>query len=135
MISDVQASALARDEVVRLHDFIAGWFRGDIDPGRFDDEFSGALHLDFENVQPSGQVLSRADLLHPIQSARAGNPDFQITIEEPRLLAAWPGLILFQYVEFQTGARNSAPENRRRSTVLFERGERLVWRYLTEVGM
>ena len=131
----MDAFRTVHDEVVRLHDFIAGWFRGEIGDDRFDREFTAALHPDFENVQPSGAVLSRADLLEPIRAARGSSPDFRITIEEPRLLGMWPGLILFAYVEFQTGARNSAAENRRRSTALFEAGDRLVWRHLTEVGL
>lgn len=124
----------AQREVIRLHDFIAGWFRGEIAEDRFDPDFADALAPAFENVQPSGKVLARADLLDPIRAARGGNPDFRITIETPRLLATWPGLILFQYVEFQQGARASAPENRRLSTALFETGDRLRWRYLVEVG-
>ena len=126
---------LARDEIVRLHRVIDGWFRGELPAERFDPEFSDALHADFENIQPSGLVRSKADLLEPIRAAHGANPDFRIEIEAPRLLATWPGLILATYVEFQTGAKNSAADNRRRSTVLFETGDRLVWRYLQETGL
>lgn len=127
--------ARAHAEVVRLHQVIDGWFRGDLATDRFTPDFADALHPDFENIQPSGLVRSKADLLDPIRAAHGANPDFRITIEEPRLIATWPGLILFGYVEFQTGARNSAPDNRRRSTVLFEDGDRLVWRHLQETGL
>lgn len=122
-------------EIVRLHDFIAAWFRGDEPITAFDSAFSEALHPDFENVQPSGTVLSRDDLLGPIYGAHGSNPAFQIAIEEPRLIKSWPGQVLAEYVEFQTGARNSAPVNRRRSTVLFDVGDRLLWRHLVEVGL
>lgn len=126
---------LAIDEVVRLHKVIDGWFRGDLAADRFEPDFADALHPDFENIQPSGLVRSKASLLDPIRAAHGANPDFQIVIEEPRLLGAWPGLILATYVEFQTGAKNSAADNRRRSTVLFETGERLIWRHLQETGL
>lgn len=122
-------------EVERLHDFISGWFRGEIENARFDPDFADALHPDFENIQPSGAVLSRASLIGPIRSAHGANPAFRITIEAPRVIAVYPGLIAASYVEHQTGARNSTPSNRRRSTVLFETGERLIWRHLQETGL
>jgi hypothetical protein len=126
----------ARAEVVRLHDFLGAWFRGELAEDRFEPDFADALHPDFENVQPAGATLTRSDLLDPIRASRGVNPDFQITIEAPRLLGTWPGLILFQYIEHKTGGRASTPENRRLSTVLFEaRGKLLIWRYLTEIGL
>ena len=125
----------ATAEIVRLHDVIQKWFRGEIAAERFDPDFADALHADFENIQPSGIVRTKADLLDPIRAAHGANPEFRITIEEPRLIAVWPGLILAGYIEAQTGARNSVAENRRRSTVLFETGDRLVWRHLHETGL
>ncbi len=126
----------ATAEIIRLHDFISGWFRGEIARDAFEAGFAYALHEDFVNIQPSGEVLSKADLLDPIRNAHGANPDFRITIEEPHVVTQHPGVILATYVEFQQGARNSTPENRRRSTVLFEpEGDRLIWRHLQETGM
>ena len=122
-------------EIVRLHDVIQHWFRGEMEADEFDHEFADALHPDFENIQPSGRVLTRVELLEPIRAEHGANPDFRIAIEEPCLIATWPGLILAGYVEYQTGARASAPENRRRSTVLFEVRDRLIWRHLQETGL
>ena len=122
-------------EVVRLHDFLGAWFRGELARDRLEPDFAAALHPDFENVQPAGNVLTRKGIVEGIGNGYGTNPDFQIVIEAPRLLGTWPGLILFQYVEAQTGARASAPENRRLSTVWFEEGDRLIWRYLTEIGL
>ena len=127
---------MALAEVVRLHDFLGAWFRGELADDRFEPNFANSLHPDFENVQPAGIALTRNELLEPIRAGRGANLDFQITIEAPRLLGTWPGLILFQYIERQTGAPASAPENRRLSTVLFEAGGNLlIWRYLTEIGL
>lgn len=128
--------ALAHTEVVRLHDFLGAWFRGELPPEALEQDFARVLDPAFENVQPAGVILSRADIVSGIKSGRGTNPEFQITIEEPRLLGSWPGFVLFKYVEHQTGARASVPENKRLSTVLFERkANNLMWRYLTEVGL
>ncbi len=128
--------ASATAEIERLHDVIAGWFRGEIAADRFDPDFAAALHPEFEIVEPSGRRSTREALLDPIRAAHGANPDFRIAIEEPRLLGTWPGLALATYVEFQTGARNSAPENRRRSTALFaEVGGRWLWRHLHETAL
>ena len=127
--------ALAHAEVVRLHDFLGAWFRGELAPDALEQDFARVLDPAFENVQPAGVILTRADIVAGIKAGRGTNPDFQIMIEAPRLLGSWPGFILFQYIEHQTGAKASASENRRLSTVLFERkNDDLVWRYLTEVG-
>jgi hypothetical protein len=128
----------ARIEIERLHAFIEGWFRGTMPKDRFADGFANWLHTGFENIQPSGKVLSRADLLDPIRDAHGANPDFGITIREVRLLGAWPEarLIHASYIEAQTGARNSAPDNDRRSTVLFEVPvQRMIWRHLQETHL
>ncbi|MEM7212740.1 MAG: DUF4440 domain-containing protein [Pseudomonadota bacterium] len=122
-------------EIERLHAFISGWFRGEYAPDAFQSGFVDALHPEFVNIQPSGKPLTRAELLDPIRAAHGANPDFRITIEEPRVVAEYPGALIATYVEFQQGATNSAPENRRRSTALFETGDRLVWRHLQETGL
>lgn len=132
-LGDDGAAAQTTTEIVRLHDAISGWFRGD-GPDDFT-AIQDALADDFVNIQPSGRTLSKAGLCAPIRAARGQNPAFDIRIEQPRLIAAWPDRILATYVEHQTGARNSAPDNRRRSLVLFARGPRLTWLYLKETGL
>lgn len=128
--------SLAHDEVVRLHDFLGAWFRGELFTEEINQSFACFLHPDFENVQPAGVTLTRGKIVDSIREGRGTNPEFQIIIEAPRLLASWTDLLLFQYIEYQTGARSTAPENRRLSTVLFERdSEKLIWRYLTEIGL
>lgn len=127
---------VAHMEVVRLHDFLGAWFRGEEGKDTFAASFADVLHDEFENIQPAGAILKRSDLIEQVWNGHGTNPNFQISIEEPRLLGYWPDLLLFQYVELQTGARSSAPENRRLSTVLFEvANEGFFWRYLTEVGL
>lgn len=126
-----------RTEVERLHAFISGWFRGEIVHDAFEAGFTDRMHPEFENIQPSGRVLKRADLIDPIRAAHGSNPDFRITIREPRVLGTWPGLILGTYVEEQSGARNTdPPDNDRRSTALFlSDGPHLIWRHLQETAV
>ncbi|MEM1383618.1 MAG: hypothetical protein AAF713_04090 [Pseudomonadota bacterium] len=134
--ADPERAAIA--EVERLHAFLAAWFQGRVATDRFEPDFAGHLHPEFENIQPAGTVLPKQVILDQIEAAHGSNPDFEIAIEEPRLLAAYPeaGLIHATYVEAQTGAKNSARENRRRSTALFEiAGDRLLWRHLQETGL
>lgn len=123
-------------EVVRLHEFISGWFRGEVSHETFDVAFGDVLHPDFQNIQPSGMLLTKEELLQPIHVAYGSNPDFRINIEASRLIAQYSGQIVMGYVEFQQGARNSNTENRRRSTAVFEtQGKYLIWRHLQETGL
>ena len=126
----------AHAEVVRLHDFFAAWFRGELPEDAIETSLADALHKEFEIVPPSGAIMDRNVIIEAIRSARNTNPEFQIAIEEPRLLGSWPGFVLFQYVEHQFGIRPTGSEDRRLATVLFERNkDTLIWRYLTEVGL
>ncbi|MGD1925282.1 MAG: DUF4440 domain-containing protein [Paracoccaceae bacterium] len=131
---DPGSAALA--EIDRLHVFIAGWFRGDVKPEEFGKGFADVLHPEFVNIQPSGQIRAKDDLLDSIKSAHGANPDFTIAIETPQVVACYPGAVVATYVEYQTGARNSATENRRYSTALFEvDGDQVIWRHLQETGL
>ncbi|MEM9061535.1 MAG: hypothetical protein AAGD13_13825 [Pseudomonadota bacterium] len=119
-------------EIERLHAFLSGWFRGEYAHEAFEQGFANSLHEEFERVQPSGISLTRSTLLDAVGEAHGASPDFRITIAGARLIAAYPGVLLATYEEHQTGARNSAARNHRRSTVLFEAGKRLIWRYVHE---
>ena len=128
----------ARAEIERLHAFIEGWFRGTMPLDTYAQGFANRLHAGFENIQPSGKVLTRAELLDPIREAHGANPAFRIEIRDVRLLGAWPevNLIHASYVEVQSGARNSADRNDRRSTVMFEAPlGRLIWRHIQETDL
>ena len=137
-----QIRALVTAEVVALHDFISAWFRGDIPntDAVFMRGFANRTAPDLVNIQPSGAVLTRADLLEPIRAAYGANPDFRIAISDVaiRFVDAEQGLVLATYVEHQTGARNTTPsDNDRVSTVLFRRedGDRLVWLHIHETAV
>ena len=129
-----------RDEIEGLHAFIAAWFRGDVaqDDGLFDAEFTRRLDPALINIQPSGQVLTRQDLLNGIRAGHGGNPDFRIEIEDVSLRFSEDDLARVTYVEFQRGAKNTVPaDNRRVSSVLFggvKEGGSLTWLHIHETG-
>ncbi|MEM9357431.1 MAG: hypothetical protein AAGB04_14580 [Pseudomonadota bacterium] len=134
---------LAIAEVEALHAFISQWFRGEL--GRtsevYQRGFTERLADNLVNIQPSGQVLTRADLLDPIEAAHGANPDFRISISDVTLrhISKDQTLIQATYVEHQTGARNTTPsDNDRISTVLFSRDpstDRLTWLHLHETAV
>ena len=109
-------------EVRALHDFIAGWFRGDVarDANLFEAAFSARLALAFVNIQPSGAILSRDSLIGAIRSGHGRNPDFRIVIEDCTLRQVTGKCAIVTYTERQFGARNTSPaDNARVSTVVF----------------
>ncbi|MFY0611607.1 MAG: DUF4440 domain-containing protein [Hyphomicrobiaceae bacterium] len=129
-----------RDEIEEVHAFIAAWFRGDVaqDDALFEKQFAARLDTALVNIQPSGQVLTRDDLLTGIRAGYGSNPAFQIEIEDVALRCAGHDLALVTYVEFQRGARNTDPaDNRRVSSVLFRglnAGGTLIWMHIHETG-
>ncbi len=65
-----------RDEVERLHDFLAGWFQGTLPESAFEGGIAARLHSEFENMQLAGHVLTRDGLLGPLRQAWGSNPHF-----------------------------------------------------------
>ncbi|MGI9476225.1 MAG: DUF4440 domain-containing protein [Hyphomicrobiaceae bacterium] len=130
-----------RTEIEEMHAFIAGWFQGSVaqDAALFEAQFARRLDPALVNIQPSGQVLTRADLLDGIRAGYGGNSKFSIEIDDVALRWADDGLALVTYVEFQRGARNTVPsDNRRISTVLFRDAPgaaQPVWLHIHETGL
>lgn len=130
-----------RDEIEEVHAFIAAWFRGDVaqDDALFEKELAGRMDVALVNVQPSGQILTRAELIDGIRSGYGSNSEFRIEIENVEVQSASNELTLLTYVEFQRGARNTVPaDNRRVSTVLFREvpgAPRPLWLHIHETGL
>ena len=124
MQTSPELSERVKQEIEAVHDFLAAWFRGELEPT---DAVYGAgladrLASDFVNIQPAGTLLTRSQLLEPIKAAFGANPDFRISIADVAVRYAdmAAGLVLATYVEHQDGARNTTPPaNTRISTVLF----------------
>ena len=128
-------------EIEQVHAFIAAWFRGEVarDDVLFDLHLAARMDASLVNIQPSGQVLTRADLVDGIRAAHGSNPDFQIEISDVAVRLLDVDLALVTYVEFQRGARNTVPaDNRRVSSVLFcnvSSGGEPVWLHIHETGL
>lgn len=140
---DVGLADHLRGEVEMVHDFIAAWFRGDVAPSAqaFDAQLTDRLAPSLVNIQPSGRVLLRDDLLSAVRDGYRSNPDFQISVEQFALRAVFADatLALATYVEFQRGAKNTTPsDNTRLTTVLFftpTTSARPTWLHLHETAL
>jgi hypothetical protein len=124
---------LAKREVVALHEFFVGWFRGELAESAFA-SCEGAFAPDFRMVTPEGAVHDRAAVVERLRAARGRfPPDFSIEVIDPAPIWSADGAVLLEYVEQQYRDRRST---RRRSTALFTsepsapRG--VYWRHLQE---
>lgn len=130
-----------RSEIEHVHAFIAAWFRGEVaqDDALFNAQLAARLDFALVNIQPSGQVLTRAELVNGIHSGYGGNPNFSIEIDDVVVRFARNDVALVTYVEFQRGAKNTVPaDNRRVSSVMFrgvQEGEAPVWLHIHETGL
>ena len=114
-------------EIERMHQFVAGWFRGEYEQAAFTQGFESALHPEFQRITPSGLVVDRAAQIDMLASANGSSPFFRIATSDIRLIASFPDLLVAGCIEHQSGARNSEQVNRRRATILFRPGPRLRW--------
>jgi len=120
-------------EIVRLHEVIEAWYRGTLDRASFEAGFTAALHPAFEIVAPDGTSVGRAAIVDAVRAGAATASEFRIEIDAARIIRAAEGVVLAGYIERQWGAPSAeGRETARRATVLFEVGERLLWRHLHE---
>ena len=143
MITQASLKLRIEAEIESLHDFISAWFRGECaaSDDAFADGFTCRLDQNFINIQPSGEVLTRNDLLEPIRAAYGTNSEFRITISDVSVqhIDHDGGMVLATYVEHQSGARNTTPAaNARISSVLFRNiagDDRLLWLHIHETAV
>lgn len=120
------------EEIHRFHAALVDWFRGQMAAGDFDGRIAAALHPDFVWVSPSGALVTCGALLDALHAGHGSNPAFRIEVGEVQVILDASDVVVASYVERQQGARNAPPENARRSTVIFEKRPRLLWRHLHE---
>ena len=125
-----------RTEIEDVHAFIAAWFRGNVarDDALYDAKLASRMGADLVNIQPSGQVLTRADLVEGVCQGYGASPEFRIRISNVVVRTADQDRALVTYVEHQSGAQNSASSNRRISSVWFDLAAEgaPVWRHIHE---
>ena len=132
-----------RAEIETLHAFISAWLRGEVGQSKaaFDEHLADRLALSFVNIQPSGRVLTRSDLLTSLYDGHGSNPKFRISIADSivRYEESDGRLVMATYREYQQGAKNTdPPDNARISTVIFElpAGDgRPTWLHIHETGL
>ncbi len=122
-----------------LHAFFADWFSGRAQIGEdgFNARFADRMGPGFINIQPSGEVFERERIIEAIRAGKGQSPDFDIRIIDVVMRGEpEPGLYLFNYVELQKGARNSARENARLSSALVrETPDGPSWLIVHETGL
>ena len=135
--------ARLREEIETVHGFLVAWFRGEVARADavFAAELADRLAPGMVNIQPSGRVLTRADLLSGVKDGHGTNPAFGITITDCALrhVADDGRLALVTYLEHQRGAVNTdPPDNLRRSTALFQvppAPARPLWLHIHETAV
>lgn len=100
----IESATLAR-EVVDLHRFFEGWFRGELtdDDATFA-RFATALAPEFRMVSPSGGTIEHAELLvllRRLHGSRRAEPDFRIEVAELKVRWQDAGRALVAYRERQ----------------------------------
>ena len=126
-INAMQPEYAVAVEIERMHQFVAGWFRGEYEQAAFTQGFEDALHRDFERITPSGLVVDRDAQIEMLANANGTSPFFRIATSDIRLIASYPDLLVAGCIEKQSGARNSEQVNLRRVTILLTPGPRLRW--------
>ncbi len=106
-MNDSQTGQEVAAEVVRLHEFFVRWLGGTsgTHEGVSRDEdwtgFEASLHPDFEMVIPSGDTLTRSELLQSFKPAFGTRPGLRIEIRETKVLDVNGDSILMRYQEWQ----------------------------------
>lgn len=90
----------AQAEIVRHHQVIEAWLRGDADDFA---PFAAAQAPDFTMVGPDGEALSAEQVLQWVQASHGQAPDVRIDIRDVRVVSASGELIVATYQEWQLG--------------------------------
>ena len=144
MIDDPEAKRAVTAEVEAFHAYLSAWFRGEIerDDTAFDRALSSRWPAGMVNIQPSGTAFPGEIILEKIRAEYGSNPGFTIAIHDVEIVGVNRDdrreIVVATYVERQRGARQSAPENARRSSVWLERdapGSDWRWLHLHETAI
>lgn len=122
--------ALVATEVIEAHDFFSRWFRGEAESEDLE-RMRRSLALEFRMVAPSGQILSRAEIVDRVARAY-GQRDLEVSVEDIQVEHLGEAY-LATYVERQRGADGATT---RWSSAIFRVDETgpngVVWTHLHE---
>lgn len=110
-----------RTEIEELHAFFEDWIGGAVEAT--DEEFArleASLADGFTFVPPSGEVMSREEIVGAVKRAHGSRPGLRIRIDDPRLLHEAGDCLVAAYREWQEAAGEGTE---RASTVVFRRDE------------
>jgi hypothetical protein len=108
------------EEIIELHDFFEGWFRGREDSL---ERLSSVLAPEFSIVSPAGDVQRRDAFLAVMAAAKGRRPDLRIQTADHELLHSGDEFAIASYIERQRGPDAT---NSRLSTVVFLRDPEAV---------
>lgn len=113
----MDAGEAIRREIEGLHAFFEEWLAGRLpDTAAAFARVEAVLAPDFTLVGPDGQEADRATMAKALRELWNTRPAVRIWIEDFRLLAAAPPLLVVRYEEWQEG---SAGNSVRVSTAIF----------------
>ena len=120
-------------EIVELHAFFQGWYRGELEGGDFE-RFAAVLAEEFVIVLPGPRVLDREAILDGVRGQHDSDPRAEISIRNVRLQQKFGSTAIFTYEEWQS--RRGEPARGVLSTVVFgfddETPNGLVWLHVHE---
>ena len=122
--------------VYEFHRDLTCWFAGTGDSAAVLQRLGASLHPEMALVYPSGRRLLGAELVRTIADFNGSSPGFVASISDAELIRGDEDHAVVAYVETQTGARNSASENRRSALALIVRyQDRWCCRFIQETGL
>lgn len=104
MTPDLSWDARCARDIEELHQFFEDWFQGKLpDTDEAFASFEGVLHPEFHIVVPSGETLSRDQILALVRKGhgRWAGSDRWIEVRSPRRLSTVEGASVFAYEEWQ----------------------------------
>jgi hypothetical protein len=87
-------------EIVALHQFFQGWYRGLLKESGFA-RFEQAMHEDFHIIMPDSNLLRRAAIIDAVRQQRGSDPETTLEIRNVRLASIFENTAVFMYEEWQ----------------------------------
>lgn len=120
----------AQTEIEILHRFFTDWFNGAIaqDEILFTSGFAEKMAAEFVIIPPSGQIMTREQILEAVRQSYGRHTNFEITIRNVQIHWETAGFVLATYEEWQAGKG-------RLSTALLEMSETPIWHHVHETWL
>ena len=97
--------------------------------------FAAAIDPGCLYITPDCDRMDQPTLVRMMEGAHGTNPDFRIAISDVRILRDLGDTVLAAYVEWQKGAKRSAEENGRFTTVLMTKATPHRWLHIHETWL